>query len=72
MREHFRLEENPDLEGDKRRISGRLLQKEWIMRTINNPGGFVWTGSLAKWDATIPIDFSGLHSGFFTKKSVGV
>jgi len=42
------------------------------MRTINNPGGFVWTGSLAKWDATIPIDFSGLHSGFFTKKSVGV
>jgi len=40
------------------------------MRAINNPGGFVWTGSLAKWAATIPIDFSGLHSGLFNGEYV--
>ena len=41
-----------------------------ISGAVTDPGGFVWTGSLAKWAATIPIDFSGLHSGLFNGEYV--
>jgi len=41
-----------------------------ISGAVTDPGGFVWTGSLAKWAATIPIDFSGLHSGLLNGEYV--
>jgi hypothetical protein len=41
-----------------------------ISGAITNPGGFVWTGNLGKWDGTIPSEFCGSHSGLFNGKYV--
>jgi hypothetical protein len=36
-----------------------------VSGAVTNPGSFVWVGSLATWNGTIPDDFSGMHNGLF-------
>ncbi|MCX6992029.1 MAG: hypothetical protein NT011_02680 [Kiritimatiellaeota bacterium] len=33
---------------------------------VNEPGGFIWVGGLARWDGTIPDNFAGTHGGRFS------
>ena len=33
---------------------------------VDNPGGFIWVGSLANWSGTVPPDFAAQHIGLFS------
>ena len=33
---------------------------------VDNPGGFIWMGSLANWSGTVPPDFTAQHIGLFS------
>jgi len=54
----FRNQKTGDKVGFTATPPGKLISGK-----VTDRGGFIWTGSLAKWAGTIPDDFSGIHHG---------